>query len=233
MLRGLYSATAGWESAVRQQEVLAENLAHVSMPGYRARGATFKTLVASELSPPPVRQTTRSYLDFRPGPIRETGHPLNLAIDGEGFFALQGPSGPVYTRNGSFHRLADGRIVSEGGYPLLGAGGPISVPAEAQQITVGRDGSLNVDGVQVDQIRLVRFDDGQKLQPVGPTLFAAPAGTNEIPATGSIIQGALEGSNVNPAWTLVEMIHSQRFFEAVQRSLRTLNEAIQLNTRPE
>ncbi|MCX7699598.1 MAG: flagellar basal-body rod protein FlgF [Gemmataceae bacterium] len=233
MLRGLYSATSSWESAMRRQETLAENLAHLSVPGFRARGMKFETILSQEVGVPPTRQASQTFADFQPGPIRETGHPLHLAIDGDGFFVLQGPNGPVYTRNGSFHRLADGRIVSDGGYPLLGAGGPIVIPADSQQLTIGRDGAVSVDGAQVDQVRLATFDDPQKLQIAGPTLFSAPAGVNEVPAAGSIIQGALEGSNVNPAWVLVEMIHAQRFFEAVQRSIRTLNDAIQLNTRPE
>jgi flagellar basal-body rod protein FlgF/flagellar basal-body rod protein FlgG len=233
MLPGLYSASVGLNDGLHQQEVLAENLAHLSTPGFRTRGIRFQTVLEDHLAPEKTLHQVQGFVDFQPGPIRETGHALHFAIKGDGFFTLRGPQGLLYTRNGSFHRRVDGQIVSSGGYPLMGVGGPLTIPADAQQITVGRDGTVQADGVPVDQIRLTHFGDLQKLRPVGPTLFAAPADAREEPATATILQGALEGSNVNPAKTIVDMIQISRFYEAVQRTVKALGDALQWNTRPE
>lgn len=231
MLRGLYSAAVGLNDGFRQQEILAENLAHLSTPGYRGRGLRFESVLNDQLAPEKVAHDLHVYSDFQSGPIRDTGHSLHWAINGDGFFTLQGPQGLLYTRNGSFHRRPDGQIVSDGGYPLMGNGGPIVIPAEGQQITVGRDGTINVDGVPVDQVRLTDFADKQKLRPVGPTLFAAEPAAQPRTTEAVIIQGALESSNVNPARALVEMIQVSRFFEAVQRSIKSLDDALRQRVR--
>jgi flagellar basal-body rod protein FlgF/flagellar basal-body rod protein FlgG len=176
----------------------------------------------------------QAYHDFRPGAIQQTGHPYDLALgDPDSFFTLAGPNGPIYTRNGTFFRTAEGRLVSQAGYPLQGENGPVSFPANANQVIIGTDGSVTVDGEPLGSLRLVRFTDPGQLTAVGPTLYSAPEQAGATPAPGRVMQGYREGSNVQPADAMVRLIIGSRYYDAAQRSLRTISESLQLNTRPQ
>jgi flagellar basal-body rod protein FlgF len=236
MIRGLYGAATALDAATARQEATAENLAHLSTPGYRAHGVIFEPF-EQELGR--ARGSGNSggvknagtYVDFQPGAIRQTGSPYNLAIDGDSFFALEGPHGTVYTRNGSFRLGTDGQLQSEAGYPVLGTNGPISIPPDSRNMMVSRDGNISADGAAIDQLKLTKFENTGKLQQVGPTLFEAPNEAGATEGTSSVLQGSLEGSNVNPATAMVEMIQAARYFEAAQRALRAVADALQMNTR--
>jgi flagellar basal body rod protein FlgG len=241
MIRGLYSAATALDVAVQRQEITAENLAHLSTPGYRAKGIQVESFgsaldqVSAGSEPTPANFGVRvasSYTSFQPGAIRQTGAPYQLALEGEGFFALQGPQGVIYTRNGSFHLAQDGRILSAGDYPLLGANGPITIPPDSGRVMIGRDGSVQADGSTVDQIRLTRFASPDQLESVGPTLYSATEKAGAEPATVTVLQGAIEGPNVSPAGAMIDLIQSSRYFEAAQRAMRALSDAMQINTRP-
>src|SRR5437763_4399362 len=181
MIRGIYSAANAMDAAVQNQEVVAHNLAHANVPGYRQRGLAFALPEGTPGRPaggsapvaPGGRSTPSSYVDFRPGALQHTGAPLDLAIDGNDFFTLQGPDGHLYTRNGTFRLNPQGQIVSQGGYALLGTGGPITIPSGAADITVARDGAVSAGGQPIGRIQLARFQDLSQLAPVGPTLFRA------------------------------------------------------------
>jgi flagellar basal-body rod protein FlgF len=235
MIRGLYSAATALDAAGQRQETIAGNLANVATPGYRGVGVHFEpfqnalTQVSAGIT---GVQPAGTFTNFQPGPIRETGHQFHLALEGDSFFALQGPNGVVYTRNGSFHLGASGQLVSDGGYPVLGANAPITIPPDSGQVTVGLDGSVSADGNPVDQFRLTRFANPGRLVSVGPTLYDAPAEAGAEPGTATVAQGYLEGANVSAAGAMVELIQTSRYFEAAQRALRAISESEQLNTRP-
>ncbi len=235
MIRGMYSAASALDAAMQRQDVNSENLAHVSTPGYRAKGILFQSfdqvLDGVGASIGGVR-AEGSYTNFHAGVVHQTGNQFDLALDPDVFLSVQGPNGPVYTRNGSFHLGAAGQLVSEGNYPLLGSGGPIAIPPEAGQVTIGQDGTVSADGNPIGQVRLTRFETPQQLRPVGPTLFDAPPEAGAQPADMGLRQGYLESSNVSPANAMVDMIQAARYFEAAQRALRAISESLQLNTRP-
>ncbi len=173
------------------------------------------------------------YHDFRPGSIQKTGDPYDLAlVEPDRFFVLNGPSGPLYTRNGSFFRAADGTVVSQGGYALQSDGGPVTVPDGTIRFTIASDGSITTDGQSAGQLRIVRFTNPGQLTAVGPTLYAAPPGAGPQTAAARVMQNHREGSNVEPADAMVRMILGARYYDAAQRSIRTISEAIQLQTRP-
>jgi flagellar basal body rod protein FlgG len=179
-------------------------------------------------------RTAEAYHDFRPGPLQQTGHTYDLALsDPDRFFVLDGPNGPLYTRNGSFFRTAAGQLVSQAGYALQGEGGPLAVPANATQVVVAGDGSVSADGAPVGAVRLVRFADVSKLTAAGPTLYTAPPDAGATDAPGRVLQGYREGSNVQPADAMVRLIVASRYYDAAQRALRTISESVQLNTRPQ
>lgn len=239
MVRGMYAAASALVTAGEQQDVTAHNLAHSSTPGYRERGVvaeTFDRVLGRAVAPTgdlAGARTVRAYHDFRPGPVSETGRPFDLALaDPDRFFVVTGPNGPLYTRNGTFFLTPQGRLVSQAGYPLQGNDGPLTVPPEARLVNIASDGSVTADGEPAGQVRLVRFRDPQQLTAAGPTLYTASVDAGLQVAPGRVLQGYREGSNVQPADALVRMLIGTRYYEAAQRSLRTIAESIQLNTRP-
>lgn len=239
MIRGMYAAATAMVVASEQQEVTSHNLAHSSTPGYRGRGLVFETFdrvlgrTAEATGDIVGTRTAQVYHDFRPGPVQQTGNPYDLALDEpDRFFAVAGPNGPVYTRNGTFHRTTDGQLVSIAGYPLLGTTGPITIPGGTIRVNIASDGSITADGEPAGQVRVVRFNNPAELTAAGPTLYTAPPAAGLAPAPGAVRQGYREGSNVNPADAMVRMIIGARYYDATQRALRTIAESVQLNTRP-
>ena len=241
MIRGLYSAATGMAAAQQNHEILAQNLANATVPGYRRRGVAFESFEQglNELSNSQVSSDTlgtrpwKGFSGFEIGPVVYTGSPLDLAVDGDSFFVVQGPNGPLYTRNGTFKLSADGQLQTNDGLAVSGTNGPLTIPATARDIAVGQDGTVSADQVQVGQLQLSRFADPGQLVPAGTTLFEAPDGLQPLSQSGQVFQGYRENSNVQVVNEMVSMIVGMRHFEAAQRALRTLSESIQLNTRPQ
>jgi flagellar basal-body rod protein FlgF len=240
MLRGLYAAATALDSAQQSHGVTAANLANVSTPGYKQQGARFETFnlaIGHDTPPPGDINGTRfaaTYTDFRPGALQQTGNPLDLAVgEPDQFFVVQGPNGPLYTRDGNFRLTPQGQIVTQAGYPLLGGTAPVAVPENTSRIHIASDGSVSADGVPVSRIRMVRFADTAQLTPAGPTHFSAPPSVQPQDAVGRVIQGVREASNVNAAEAMVSMVTATRYYEAAQRALRAISESVQLNTRPQ
>ena len=161
MIAGMYSAATALNAAATNQEIVAENLAHANMPGYRRQGLTFEsvqqnaaTQLASSNSGITGTQAGRAYTSFEQGPVQYTGNSLDLAVSGNNFFVLDGPNGPVYTRNGSFELNAQGNLQSHGGLPVRGGGGRITVPPNTTRITVSQDGTVQANNVEVGKLEL-------------------------------------------------------------------------------
>jgi flagellar basal body rod protein FlgG len=235
----MYSAASGLVVASEQQEAVAYNLANSSTPGYRERGLVVETFdrVLGRATPPTGdivgARTVQAYHDFRPGPLQQTGNPLDLALgEPDRFFVLAGPNGPLYTRNGTFSRTPQGQLVSPAGYPLQGDNGAITFAPDAAKITISTDGTVTVDGQPAGTVQMVRFTNLQQLTAAGPTLYAAPTAAGATPAPGRVLQGFREGSNVQPADAMVRLLIGTRYYDAAQRALRAISESIQLNTRP-
>jgi flagellar basal body rod protein FlgG len=238
MIQGMYGAAAALDVASQAQDAIAQNLAQSGVPGYRSRGVAFDTFdrtlnSQSSRGSASGAQAPRTYSDFRPGAVQFTGGALDVALDGDGFFVMKGPQGPLYSRDGVFQRAANGQLQSTSGLPLQGEGGPIVIPAGASEITIGRDGTVRADKDVCGKIQLARFDDPNRLVPAGTTLFNAPAGVERQEGKDGVLQGYREASNVQPANEMVAMIRNSRYYEAAQRILRTISESVQLNTRPQ
>jgi flagellar basal-body rod protein FlgF len=186
-------------------------------------------------------------LDLSSGSMEATGNPLDAAIDGGGFFVVQaraaalteaaqpaaaqpgpaqpGPAQPaadvLYTRNGNFQLSPAGELITGEGAAVLGAAGPITLPSG--QVTISGDGTISVNGVVVDQVRLAEFPPGTALTAAGDSNYSAPAGS-ELPATGSKLrQGMVERSNVTPTEALVQLITVQRNAEMLSRAVSALD----------
>ncbi len=236
MDRVIYLAMAGAKATLQRQDVLAHNLANASTTGFRAEMMAFRAV--------PVRgdgastrvyalETTPGY-NPEPGPVASTGRNLDVAVAGQGWLAVQALDGTeAYTRNGSLDVNNEGLLVTRSGLQVLGDGGPITVPANAQ-VTVGADGTLSAtvgngrpQGIGrlklvTPEAPLLRGEDG---------LFRGADGELPADATARVQAGALEGSNVSPVEAMVAMIAAARQFEQQMKMLQTSQEREQSATK--
>ena len=230
MIRGLYSAAGGMLATSHQQDVAAQNLAHAGKPGYRREVLRFD---ASGGPDDFVGPSVSLHADQTSGGFEQTGNSLDAAISGPGMFVIEGPNGPMYSRAGVFQLSSAGQLVTPEGFAVQGESGPINLPTNATSITITNDGSIAADGSPVDKLRIVEFADLSKLQRVSSSGFAAPKG---VAATNveqpDIRQGVREMSNTTAVNEMVQMTTGLRQFEATQRALRAIGDAIALTTRP-
>jgi flagellar basal-body rod protein FlgF len=215
-----------------RQEILANDLANASTSGFKRDGLS----VAGQPVPPaePIfamlgmtpndHYTVRQWTDYSPGPIHDTGRSLDVAIDGPGFFVVQTPQGLRYTRSGGLTVDRAGLLTTDAGYPIMGGGGPIAVKSTGLSFSATGD---IYDGSEIlDTLRVVDFPRPYRLQKQGDGLFA-PVGPAAAPAAASdyrIVGGAIEGSNVDPVRTMVEMIELFRSYESAQRAIQSADE---------
>ena len=231
MNRGLYIAASGMLAEQLRQDLLANDLANVSTSGYKADQASQASfgdvLLANTQSGAIVgpmnmgTQIAAVETNMEQGALRETGEPLDVALAGDGFLAVGTPNGIRFTRGGRLVVDAEGRLATPAGLPLLGIDSqPITV-GKTSGLTIGASGLVSVDGRAVGQLALVALTDARK---EGGSLFNGVASTPTEPV--AVRQGFLEGSGVDAARVMVDMLISMRTFEASQRVLRTIDETL-------
>jgi flagellar basal-body rod protein FlgF/flagellar basal-body rod protein FlgG len=227
MNSGFYAACAGLVARNQALDITANNLANVNTTGFRSQAEVFRSLVAGAENGT-ENALNRAINDFaviggsfttaNPGHLETTGNPLDLAIEGSGFFAVQTKAGVRYTRNGNFRIDTQGTLLSANGDPVLGQAGPIRLPSGL--VSVGNDGTVSVAQTVVGRLQLVDVDP-QNLKPVGNNYFEAADGTTPTPATyANVHQGMLESSNIEPVSAAVNLIALQRHTDFLQRTLR-------------
>lgn len=240
MIRGLYSSAGALQMAERNHEVIANNLANANMPGFRRQLVAFET-AAQQASAGGTSGTNPSSIGapgprpitvFEPGAMQQTERQLDLALNGDGFFVVEGPNGPLYTRNGVFELNAEGRLQTNGGLPVSGTTGQIIVPTGTVKIQINFDGTVVADGSEVGQLKLASFkeSDMQNLVHAGTTLYSAPRGIVPQDATATVQQGFQESSNVQVVDEMVRMIAGARMYEASQRAMRAISDSIEQRT---
>jgi flagellar basal-body rod protein FlgF len=230
MDRLIYVAMAGAEQLFSQQAVVAHNLANAGTPGYKADTTAFSVapLVGPGLQTRAYAVASTPGADFAAGSIQKTGRELDLAIQGDGFFAVQtSDGGEAYTRNGSLQLSADGVLTTSAGLTVLGDGGPISVPPDSN-LTIAKDGTVSLTTfgqssanvtvlgrlklVNPDKTGLVKGADG---------LFRLSGGdTADVDETVTLVSGSLEESNVSAVSTMIDMIALARQFDLSMRLLQ-------------
>lgn len=216
----------------RRFEQIAHNLANVNTPGFKRHSCDFLEVLEEKmddiLSIPSAQIQANETIDFAQGPINYTGRPLDLAIVGRGFLVLETPTGPLYTRNGSLQINQNGQLTDSSGRLLATDAGPVTIPsgADLSQLRVSDDGSVSIGSIRLGRIRIVDFEDQQRLVPVGDCCFAAPATVTPIASTSaSLKQGFLESSNVKMVNELVDMITVSRLYETNMRFIAAKREA--------
>lgn len=216
--------------ALRQEmDVTANNIANMNTPGYKSNGVLFlEFLNRSRQDPDTIRQVSdiSTYRDLAPGSLMQTHNTLDFAINGEGYFVVQTPDGPRYTRDGGFQLNEQRQLVNKSGYALQGDGGPITIPPEAAQVHLTAGGVVTTEEGDVGRIRVVRFDNEQALKKTGENLYDAATENPQTVDSPRLAQGALEGSNVNPVVEMNKMIEVLRMYQATQRMLQNDHERI-------
>jgi flagellar basal-body rod protein FlgF/flagellar basal-body rod protein FlgG len=222
---GYYAACTALVARTQALDVVANNLANTSTSGYRAQHGLFQSVLASasqNLSP--LNEAINNYgvidgnrLDLSQGSLEHTSNDLDFAIQGNGFFVVQSPTGRLFTRNGGFQVSPQGQLITSDGFAVMGANGPIRVMGGP--VSVSEDGTISVNGAVAGKLSVVEFGAGTQLEAVGNSYYSAPA-RSDVPSTGSRVQqGMLEHSNVNPIASTVDLISVQRHAEMAQRAL--------------
>ncbi len=233
MVSGKYSALAGAISREQSIANISANLANISTSGYKKSLVSFESVLrgaqqTSEAKGINYNRIRNNYTDFTPGAMRETADPLDMAINGDGFFKVQGPNGIHYTRRGDFAINQDGLLTTSNGLPVLDeAGANITIPdTETSKIAVGDDGTIYILGLEasreeVAKLAIVEVDDKLKLKRETDTTFSLQNGGTEIESDSyRVIQGNLELSNVNMAAEMARMINGHRTFETYHKVLK-------------
>jgi flagellar basal body rod protein FlgG len=217
------------QAMATQQDATSQNLSHAMKPGFRREIMRFTGIGQQNDI---VGPTSSLHSDFTQGTMENTGGVLDVALDGPGFFSVQGPNGPLFTRSGVFQLNSQGQIVTPEGLAVLGTGGPIAVPLTTDKIEIFNDGSVIADGITVDQLSATAFENPAELQRVGSTYFQPLPDSKRAQVPTGFRQGYRELSNTTQVHEMVQMITGARQFDAAQRALRQIAETISLNTRP-
>jgi flagellar basal-body rod protein FlgF len=220
MADGIYVGMAGASARAAQLDSIADNLANVETPGFKAARPAFQAFM-----PPGPKQTDKVFAaavstgtDLRPGTTVATDNPLDVLPEGNLFLGVETASGPAYTRNGKMDISPDGQLQIMG-HPVLNAGGaPITIPQGALP-TISDKGEVMVDGTPVDTIGL--FDVQGPMDRNGASLFTATAGTTVAPVEGKLQVGTLEMGNVPALESTIAMIGAQRHFETAMQAIQT------------
>jgi flagellar basal-body rod protein FlgF len=218
-------AASGLRARMESLDLLANNVANASTGGYKADREFYSLYVAPEAAGGDANATMpvieRPWTDHSQGMMQSTGNPLDLALSGRGFFAVNGPSGPLYTRNGNFRVSAGGNLVTGDGYPLRSQQGtPLSVAATLP-VQVSADGTVTQEGAVIGRLEVADFTSTAGLAKQGSNYFrvADAAQSAAAPAGATVAQGQLEASNTGSADAAVRLIGVMRQFEMLQKAV--------------
>jgi len=258
MFSSLWIAKTGLDAQQTRMAVTSNNLANVNTTGFKRSRAAFEDLIYQNERQPGAQSSQATQVPsgtmigtgvrvvgteklFTQGETVQTNNPLDMAVQGRGFFQVTMPDGTVaYTRDGSFHLNSDGQIVTNSGYPLEPA---LTVPANAQSLTIGTDGTVSVAlpgqaaPAQIGTVQTADFINPAGLEARGENLFVETAssgapqtGTPGLNGLGMVTQGSLESSNVNVVEELVNMIETQRAYEMNSKAISATDQMLQYMT---
>lgn len=221
------------QSALRRQlDVISNNLANMNTTGFRGQDMLFREYLMPGASAGTFQAPDRtlSYVydpmtfeDDTRGPIEQTGSDFDVAIEGNGWFAIETPAGERYSRDGAFSLNAEGQLITRDGNPVLGEGGPITFTPDETDITIAADGTISSSDGLKGRLRLVSFaNEATDLTRDGGTLYA---GTNPQPAAAvQVMQGAIERSNVKPVVEMSRMVEVTRAYTSIAQSMASIDE---------
>lgn len=222
-----YSTLTRQTGLMREMQAVANNIANMSTTGFRQEGLIFAEHIAALDDQPSLSMASATARETNQlqGSLKQTNGTFDFAIEGDGFFLLDTPNGERLTRAGSFMVSPEGELVNPDGNLVLDAGGaPIFIPPNAEQLGVGADGTISLDGQPLGQLGIYLPEDPASMQRQDGVMFETTE--NLVPATGAILQGFVEASNVNPVLEISRMIEIQRAYEMGQGFLDKEDERI-------
>lgn len=248
MVRGLYTAYTGMVNQQKRLDTITNNLANASTTGYKREGATARAF--DEYMGVKINDRTtgyrvtqignmslgvkigENYTDYSQGSLRSTENTYDLALEGNGFFAIsftnkQGEQSIKYTRDGNFTLDVDGALRTTDGDYVQGEGGDIYIPTNAAQVAITTSGDIYADGEYIDTVKIVDFEDYNYLKKYGENMYEPVDGATETEPKAVIQQGYLEASNINVVSEMVEMITITRAYESNQKALQTADDMIE------
>lgn len=207
----------------RRHELIANNLSNAQTAGFKKDVPVFHRIFSEAFSSYQLGEFETSVTSFQQGELQATRNPLDLAVEGEGFFKIKTPQGIRYTRSGNFRLNREGTLVQDSGYPVLGRTGEMNL--KGNQFSIDKDGTVYVDGASRDKIALVTFADLNGLKKEGQSLFKLEGEQEEKEVSQSQVhQGTMELSNINIMEEMVRMIDALRSFEACHKIVRVQDE---------
>jgi flagellar basal-body rod protein FlgG len=241
VIRGIYTAASGMMAEAARQEAVTNNLANIETTGFKKDLAALRSTPERTVTRIGDGETLRAwrpvigsleqgtlvdrfYTLHEQGRLRETGAAFDLALEGDGFFVVETPDGPRYTRNGAFTLDADRVLVDDRGYRVLGRQGRLQIASG--EVLVDAAGRIKSNGVEQGRLQLVSFTDNTRLRKTGDNLFAAATELAQQPFDGQVRQGFLESSNVEALSEMVKMMAAQRAYEASRRALLAQDELL-------
>lgn len=230
MENGIYIGLSRQMALRDNMDTIAQNIANISTPGYRAQNMLFEEYIDKEkgdFDKMSFVNNRGQYMTTEPGSMSVTGNPLDFALAGPGFMGVQDPSGKTaYTRAGNFQMDANGTLLNAAGLPVLSAGGaPITIPQGSTEVNVDDKGMISNQDGQLGQLMLAEFTNLQKLNPIGNNLYSTDEAP--LPATNTRVkQGIVEGSNVKPVLEMTRMIDTLRSYQSLNNVLQTENERL-------
>ncbi len=227
MENSLYIAAHHVRGLQKQLTITSENVANINTSGFKRLLADYTTVQPDATVDSKFSTLNPEYIDSKAGGMTKTDNPLDVAIGGDGYFAIQKDGRTVYTRNGQFVQDQLGNLVTMQGHQVLSAGlGPLNIPEDAQKITIAGDGTLTAaDGRQLGRIGVFEFTADQQRQFVrsGDNTYAAP-GVGVASTNATVMQGTLEGSNVNNVTEVVNLTDVTRRYSSSLRMIQNLEE---------
>ena len=231
MIKGIYTSGSGMIPRMLKQESFANNMANVNTVGYKKDGVFLHELnqaqdgLITDLDWE-IPMVDGVYIDYAQGQLSKTERPLDVAIQGDGFFAVQTPEGTRYTRSGEFSLTPEGVLVDKNGYEVLSDSGPITI--DGDNISIGREGAISVDGAEAAKLRVVDFAKPYDLGKAGYGYLVPNDGQGQTieSVNYEIHQGYVESSNVSIIEQMVDMLVSFRAYEAGQKAILTQDETL-------
>ena len=239
MIKGIFASGSGMQPRMTRLEVVANNIANINTTGFKKDSMFVQMVknagVAQAQGEGELRGlNAKEFTDFSEGSFLQTKNPLDLAIQGRGFFVVETPQGIRYTRNGNCSLKEDGTVVNADGYPLLSSSGPIRIPQTQKNpeaaISVNQLGEITYGNTSLGKIRVADFNDLNQLKKAGQSLFASDGPEKPESADGSqsiVRQGYLEESNVEGIGEMVQLVELTRSFETDQRTIQAQDSTLE------
>ena len=229
---GLYRGAVAMVAQGRRLETISSNLANLGTVGYKRSTTASHEFQATRQNRRVRGLSVRSQVDFSQGNLSRTGRAYDLALFGDGFFAIEGENGELYTRDGSFHPTPDGLLVTEEGHPVVWEHRQAVIDPSGLPIVVDGEGNVRQGLVEIGRLRVVDFKDKAALGRTQQGFWQAPPRLPEATATATVHQYTLEESNANGMEEIVAMIGVQRSFESIANVLSSIEEGYRRLTRP-